>query len=66
MDSIIFKERYSILVEEYSYSLALKAIKAQGVETIGVPMDVKGILPEAWEKCWTTIYVQQNMSYFIV
>lgn len=37
----------SILVEDYSYSLALKAIKAQGVNTVGVPMDAKGILPEA-------------------
>lgn len=34
-------------MEDYSYSLALKAIKAQGVNTVGVPMDAKGILPEA-------------------
>ena len=40
----------SILVEEYSFSSALETAHAQGVNTIPVQMDAKGILPEALEK----------------
>lgn len=40
----------SILVEEYSFSSALETAHAQGVNTIAIPMDAKGILPDALEK----------------
>lgn len=39
----------SILVEEYSFSSALEAVHAQGINTIPVAMDAEGILPEALE-----------------
>ena len=39
-----------ILVEEYSFSSALETALALGVNTIPVPMDEYGLLPEAMEK----------------
>lgn len=40
----------AILVEEYSFSSALEAASALGVNTIPVMMDDKGIIPEALNK----------------
>lgn len=40
----------SILVEAYSFSSALETAHAQGINTVPVPMDAKGLLPEALEK----------------
>lgn len=40
----------AILVEEFSFSSALETAHAQGVVTVPVPMDSKGILPEALDK----------------